>query len=212
MLDSSEGEIASRALNDCAQGIIGATQAAGDPVGEIEGAEIIVDVLHLMQHALGGVEISGAHEIEHRPAHFAGALGHPIEVAGGVHAQLGRGRQGLIQGNCEAASRFHHLLLRILEVPGVLHFGVARHRRASLAGDFTGLGQERLGFGELLAVDMLDALATGLDQGAAGFQSLLTGGVFGLHVGFQRGDDLVPSHSVSVAVFRCAGPHGFRFK
>lgn len=98
----------------------------------------------------------------------------------------------------KASGGFDEFLLGILEVTGVLDFGVFGYLFASIVCLFKGLVEEILGFGEVVAMDRLDAFAAGLDEGSCGFECIFPGGMLGVHFGLELGDGLFPGHGYNL--------------
>lgn len=89
-LDRGQGDVAAGSLQHRAKGVGAAAETAGDGVGEVDGDECAVDLVHRREQGFGAGQIVGAEPIEGVAAQFARRLGQAVEVGGVLDPQLGR--------------------------------------------------------------------------------------------------------------------------
>ena len=63
-LADGEGEVAAGFFEHAAHGISGTAQAVGDGIGEIQGDELIVNIVHVGEEFLAAGKVAGAHFIQ----------------------------------------------------------------------------------------------------------------------------------------------------
>ena len=119
--DERVREIAAGPLDDRAQRVGRAAQAAGDRIGVVDGDEQPVHVVHRGEQHLGPLELVGAQAVEDVAAQLARGFGQPVEVRGRLDAEVRRRRERVTAHEGERDARLGVLLLGVVQVPAVAH-------------------------------------------------------------------------------------------
>src|SRR3990172_8631561 len=198
MLAQGHGEVTARPFEDAAQHIGGALQAAGDGVGEVEGHEAGVDVLHAVEELLAACQVAMADGAQDVAPQLLRGLAQPVEVGRGVHAQCLRRRQWLATHQRRRGLRLREFLEGVLDVSRVPELRMPLQRGGDLLEETRRGVQRGLGNRGVAAVDRPDRVCRVLHNLARQTQGLFAGPVRAL----QALSDLAEKGvEISLAVF-----------
>ena len=176
-MEHGRRHVASRALEHGAEGVDGAAQAAGDRIGEVDGDQDVVDVVHGGEEVLAPVELTGAEAVEQVAAQLAGRLGQAPQPRRRQHVELVGAGEGGADDERRGQAGLDVLLLGVVQEPGM---GDRRERGEGdlgFAQRLLGVGGEGRGPVGIQLMDGADAAAGGPDDPPAGGQADLAGGV-----------------------------------
>ena len=191
LLEDGGGDVTAGALEDSAQRVEGAAQAAREGIGCVDGDELAEDGVHASEEKLGLVEPAGPEPIEGVAPQLAGRLGHAVQPRRILHPELGRPWDLDTGDERDRDPGLYVFLGRIVEEAGV-------HQRRIGAEGVAGGRQRRLGLGQALVggarveqVYGADGAGRRPDGGAARGQAGLPSAVGGVQPRYDAVDVVV---------------------
>lgn len=192
LLGDDEGQVGAGALQHGAQRVAGASQAAGNRVGVVEGDQLVVDFVHHAQQGFGVREFACAQQVQHIASALRGGFGDAVEVRADIDAQFVGFGQRVAQHDGVQRLAFHEFLLGVLQEARVVDLRERAQLLAGVADLAVCLRQQFAAGVELVAVQAADGAGAELGRFTAGLEPLLTRVVARVHLLAQLLGDLAP--------------------